>query len=51
MATSRPFSQISSPQNREERRKYFLEKLRDALLAGGTPATPAEMRKRFEDAY
>jgi len=23
--------------------------LRDALLAGGSPATPAEMRKRFEE--
>jgi hypothetical protein len=25
------------------------EDLRDALLAGGSPATPAEMRKRFEE--
>ena len=23
--------------------------LRDALLSGGSPATPAEMRKRFEE--
>ncbi len=26
-----------------------IEDLRDALLAGGSPATPAEMRKRFEE--
>ena len=35
--------------NDEERRKHFLEKLRAALLAGGSPATPAEMKKRFEE--
>jgi len=35
--------------NDEERRKHFLEKLRDGLLSGGSPATPAEMRKRFEE--
>ena len=26
-----------------------VEDLRAALLAGGSPATPAEMKKRFED--
>jgi hypothetical protein len=35
--------------NDEERRKHFLEKLRAALFAGGSPATPAEMKKRFEE--
>jgi len=28
---------------------FCLEMLRDVLLAGGSPATPAEMRKRFEE--
>jgi hypothetical protein len=28
---------------------FCLERLRAALLAGGSPATPAEMRKRFEE--
>jgi hypothetical protein len=35
--------------NDEKRRQYFLKKLRDGLLAGGSPATPAEMKKRFEE--
>ncbi len=26
-----------------------MTQLRDALLTGGSPATPAEMRKRFEE--
>jgi hypothetical protein len=28
---------------------FCLEKLSVALLSGGSPAIPAEMRKRFED--
>jgi hypothetical protein len=32
-----------------KRRKHFLAIIRNALPAGRSPATPAEMRTRFEE--
>ena len=31
------------------KRRFKVEELRNALLAGGSPATPAELKKRFDE--